>query len=376
LAGILTAGFFPIGATMLLQAGALGLTAAQRLTALFSSLPLVSWELAPPTLPLLALYYALLVGWLFGRPYRPVRTAALPLLLASIILAGFYPKLISRDTPTSVTFLDVGQGAATLLQLTEGQSILVDGGSDSRRASSFDLGEQVIAPFLRYRGLSRLDGLVISHDHADHYNGLPYIVEHFRPRTVWINSAESPSPGLKRIIGLAAAAGSQIRVPLPDEVLCGSPTAQLVCLGSFHLLPGRVDSENSRSLVLELRSGAHRIVLPGDIMAEDGELLLREKLTGEIAVLLAPHHGSDNSASQVLTRALRPAWIVVSAGAAPDGGFPGPELLAWCEANQTRVHRTGKEGAITFEITPTAISWRKLSRKGAPEVPGSGQEPP
>ncbi len=372
LAGVLASGIFPAAAKLLLQTGALGLSAAQSLAASLSTLPLASWKTAPPPLILFPLYYAVLAIFLFGRRQKVLGWVALPVLISIIGLAIYYPGRPHHASLTSATFLDVGQGAATLLELAEGQSILVDGGSISNGASDFDLGEQIIAPFLRYRGLTRLDAIVVSHDHADHYNGLPYIIENFRPRTVWLNATDDLSPGLAQIKALAEGIGSSIRVPTQGEILLETPTSKLTCLSSFHLSTARSEPENSRSLVLELQSWEQKIILPGDIMAEEGEELRRVGLARNSTVLLAPHHGSDNSASLILTRAFRPAWVVVSAGPAPNENFPGPELLAWCGANHTQLHQTGIKGAITFNLGPEGATWQKISAKaGNDERAGS-----
>jgi competence protein ComEC len=372
LVGVLVSTLFPTAAEILLQTGALGLTAAQTLASILASLPLASWQTAPPPLILIPLYYATLAILLFGRRQKMLSRLALPLLVLAIGLTIYFPGRPPRDSQSSATFLDVGQGAATLLELAEGQSILVDGGSITNGDGEFDLGEQIIAPFLRFRGLTRLDALVVSHDHADHYNGLPYIIKNFRPRKVWLNRTTDLSPGLAQIMALAEAAGSSIRVPEQGEILLETPTSKLTCLSSFHLSAAGSYSENSRSLVLELQSWGQRIILPADIMTEEGEILRRAGLAQDCAVLLAPHHGSDNSASLVLSRACRPAWLVISAGSGSSENFPGPELLAWSADNQTRLHRTGVEGAISFNLGPNAVTWQKISAKaGTGELTGN-----
>jgi competence protein ComEC len=344
------------------------LNVARHLAAGLASLPLVSWQTAPPSLLLLPLYYAFLAALLLGRHRPRLRLTALPMLLSIIVLALWHPSPAKLDGLTRATFLDVGQGAATLLELADSRTILIDGGSTSG-AKDFDPGEQIIAPFLRSRGLGRLDAIVISHDHADHYNGLPYIIKNFRPQTLWVNATTGISSPLKEILALAEAAGSQIKVPDQGTNLITTPKARLACLSQFHQAGDRSASENSRSLVLELVSDGHRIILPGYIMAEDAEVLRRSGMAPKCSVLLAPHHGSDNSASLTLTRDSRPAWVVVSAGAGSKNNFPGPDLLSWCSANHTRVYRTGDEGAISFSLGPEGITWRKLSAKA-----GSGAQ--
>src|SRR5690625_6411458 len=84
----------------------------------------------------------------------------------------------------SVIFFDVGQVDAALVTTPNGKNILIDAGP---RGIGYDAGERIIAPNLRFLGISRLDVVVISHPHSDHLGGLPYLMRNFAVGEVWHN---------------------------------------------------------------------------------------------------------------------------------------------------------------------------------------------
>src|SRR5262249_32358476 len=90
-------------------------------------------------------------------------------LVAAVVGLSFWPLMAPGDGRLRITFLDVGQGDATLVELPEGRRILIDGGPGGARR--FDVGERVLAPFLWNRFVSRLDAVALTHSDSDHSGG-------------------------------------------------------------------------------------------------------------------------------------------------------------------------------------------------------------
>lgn len=357
----LLSSWLPSAATSLLELGGLSLAGAEWLNGQLAGLPVNSWQ--PPLMPLAAIpfYYLGLAGLLLSRnslAARAVAAASLAMVLGLLIS----PPVISSPSETRVTFLDVGQGNATLLEFPGGRNILVDGGSSG--SDNYDVGAEVILPYLQYSGIRELEGLVITHDHGDHLNGLATIIDRFPPATVWTNDNAVKSVALTAVLDKATRHGAKIKVPAQGENILSAPDNLLTCLSNHHLRSYGGLPENRRSLVLRLTSRERTFLLPGDIMAADGESLLADGESLGCDVLLAPHHGSDNSASLVLAGAGRPKRLIVSAGGYDGGKFPGRKVQEWCGQNGVAIHRTGDLGAITFTVGPAGLSWRRLSAKG------------
>lgn len=362
LSASLLSGWFPSVATSLLELGSLGLAGAGWLNTALAGLPVNTWQ--PPIMPMAVIpfYYLFVAALLISRHSLPARTISAAAFAVLVVLMIFPPGAPTNNGATRVTFLDVGQGSATLLELPGGRNILVDGGSSG--GEDYDVGAQVIAPFLHHLGIRALEAVVITHDHSDHHNGLATVIDQFQPATVWTNAAVKRSAELTAILDQASIRGATIKVPAPDQNILAAPDNLLTCLSRHHLQAFAELPENRRSLVLRLNSRNHIFLLPGDIMAEDGRNLQEEGESLHCEVLLAPHHGSDNSASLLLGEAGRPKLLIVSAGGYEGGKFPGKKVKEWCRQNGVDIHRTGTAGAITFTVGPEGLSRQLLSAKG------------
>ncbi len=356
--------WLPNIAAFILGIGALGLRSADLITSALAAIPFTSHILPPPALATIATYYLIAGALLFFKSSRTVKVAAaLTMILIMSIPTGSFYRGKDPDL-TRITFLDVGQGSATLLELPGNVNILLDGGGSS--SPRFNPGEQIIGPFLWHQSLRRLDALVISHGHQDHYNGLEFIIRKFKPAEVWINGSEEESREYLNILQAAAETGAKIRVPDKGTVIATGGAAKLTSISNLHLRQDPDLPPNSRSLVIKLEVAGKKIILPGDIMADDGQILINQGVDLQCDVLLAPHHGSRYSAGYQLVKAGNPKWLVVSAGFFNSDNFPNPEFTEWCRQQGTKMLNTATSGAITFTLgTDGQLGWQTISEKSA-----------
>ena len=255
------------------------------------------------------------------------------------------------DTLT-VTFLDVGQGDAAVIEAPGGAVMLIDGGGT--RDGQFDTGARIVEPFLRARGISRLDVVALSHPHPDHLNGLFRILQRFPVGAFWSSGDDGHNPEYRRLIALAEARG----VPRPEITPTALGAAQVVPLGPF--LDGRIAAPpgltvNDASLVLRVAFAGRSLLFAGDLEADgEGELAGQRSLgqTVRSDVLKVPHHGSRTSSSDDLLDAVEPELAVMSLGWRNQFHFPAPEVLARYAARGARTLRTDRDGAITVTVAP------------------------
>ncbi|MEN8142494.1 MAG: DNA internalization-related competence protein ComEC/Rec2 [Thermodesulfobacteriota bacterium] len=364
LAGLLCSILSPELGAALFRLGSFGLAAADNLTAFLASFPYGAHVLTPPTLVRIAAYY-LLAGFLLFRPATNMTKGVIAvflILLLAVPSAGFYLKK-QQDLPR-VTFIDIGQGSATLLEMPGEVNILIDGGGSA--SERFDPGEQIIAPFLWQRKIKTLAAIVITHAHQDHYNGLEFIIRNFKPAVIWANGSAPKSIAYQNILRSAEIAGATIKVPVEDSIISSCGPAKLTCLSDLHLRKSPDLSENNRSLVLKLQAPGLNIIFPGDIEAEDGQHLIKKQgdnLNSDI--LLAPHHGSRFSAGYQLVQETKPQWVVVSASAIKKDFFPDPDFAIWLKEKKIKMITTGDYGSVTFTVTAdNKTSWQPISPKG------------
>jgi len=109
-----------------------------------------------------------------------------------------------------VTTIDVGQGDSILLVSPSGQTLLVDAGGLPRWAhSELDIGEDVVSPYLWWRGFRKLDAVAITHAHTDHMAGMTAVLANFRPTELWLGSDEA-STEMKAVVKKARELGVHV----------------------------------------------------------------------------------------------------------------------------------------------------------------------
>ncbi len=336
---------------------------AQRMAAWFAAWE-PEWPIpAPPTWLALLFASALLSAMIalrFGRWWAAGPLAATLASAALIIIHPFAPDQLLGEL--EVTLLDTGQSECLLLGLPQGGFVLVDAGGTPGRPGQtgrFDAGQDLIAPYLRQRGIRRLEEMVITHLHEDHAGGAPYLIRSFRPAR--FRTSYTPNhPAWRRLAQElhrtgatihSAEEGSQwswgeVRVralaPSPEQRWRGKPS-------------------NNDSLVLLLRFRRRSILLTGDIEKGAADRLAGDGLLERVDVLKMPHHGAKSALSEPMLDATRPAVALISAGWRNSFGFPHPETLEALRARRAIPLRTDLRGTITVRTNGVWLSFESHS---------------
>jgi competence protein ComEC len=315
---------------------------------------------------------AVLALWGAAARGRARQLALLAAALAAVagaasLLGRGWARVHGRDA--RVTFLDVGQGDAAVIEAPGGAVMVVDGGGTFD--GGFDPGERIVEPFLRARGIARLDVVALSHPHPDHMGGLARLVERFAIGALWTSGDDGRNPEYGRL--LAAARARRVPVPVPAAARLGpllvEPLGPFVAAADGDRVgppPGL--SVNDASLVLRVSFGGRAVLLPGDLEADgEGELVGRRALGQAVAadILKVPHHGSRTSSTPELVEAVAPDLAVISLGWRNRFRFPAPEVVARYEAAGARVLRTDRDGAISVTIAPDG-RMRVTCERGCP----------
>ncbi len=253
-----------------------------------------------------------------------------------------------------MTAIDVGQGDSILLITPEGRTLLIDaGGIPQWMHSDFDLGEQVVSPYLWNRGFDRLDLVVITHPHADHLGGMPAVIANFHPRELWI-SIDHPVGQLAPIVAQARRAGMQVSLKKEgDQFDYGG--------AHFHMLaPGRDQitgamRPNDDCLVFTAAYRGTTALLEGDA-ERPAERRVVEEHPGEAMLLKVAHHGSASGTSDDLLAAIHPRYAVISVGARNVYGHPRREVLERLQQAGVKTYRTDVQGAVSFYLDGRSVT--------------------
>jgi competence protein ComEC len=247
-----------------------------------------------------------------------------------------------------VTYLDVGQGNAALVEFPEGKTMLVDGGGFGDNAS-FDVGERIVAPFLWKNKIKKVDKIVLSHPHADHLNGLLYVLENFSVGKIISSHYPADSANYQRFLGIIEDRG--IAHPGFSEI-SRKKNINGVDLVIYHPCSNRgaPSNPNNGSIVLKLAFNGISFLFPGDIeSAAEAEVTGRAGSNLHSTFLLSPHHGSSTSSNPVFLDAVNPESIIISARR-DRFGLPSEEVINRYNQRGYNVYRTEEHGAIRITV--------------------------
>lgn len=282
--------------------------------------------------------------------------------LAVLLLWG-HIVIPTHSSEMVVAFLDVGQGAAALVESPCGTNILIDGGGDSPpREEPGKTGEMVLLPFLRRQGIRRIELAVVSHPHEDHFGGLLPLVEEIPVNTLLVSPAEGESPYYEDLLERAAAQGIHIERAGAGRAWGAASGLRLETLGPPQkLIEGTGSDLNNNSLVFKLSYGEASFLFCGDIENEGARELLRQKSHLGADVLLVPHHGAFMELLPELLRAVKPRYAVISVG--PNTfGHPHPDTLAALEEAGVKVLRTDLHGSVIFRTDGSRLEVETMQK--------------
>jgi competence protein ComEC len=309
-----------------------------------------------PDLAQLALYGSV-VGVTFG--WRTLGRWRKPLLAAAVVAMALLAarSVLPRPAVLRVTFLDVGQGDAIFVEFPNGRRLLIDTGPAMR---DYDTGERVIVPFLRARGITRIDDVLVTHCDADHSGGMSYLFSHVAAGRLMLSRAREEQPDYRRGAAAAAASGAVVDTVSGHDTLAGIAP----CSGFVF---GRADSAghgNDASLVAVIRYGDHSFFFSGDMGPELEDTLLARGLLQRCTVLKAPHHGSRINSTPAIIGRLLPRYCVITVGEHNRFGHPSPEVVSGYRRAGAAVYRTDQCGAVIMETDGRVLRVRTMTDEG------------
>lgn len=249
--------------------------------------------------------------------------------------------LYSDQRLFEISVLDVGQGDAILFETPTGQVMLVDGGPDKTILRR--LGEEL--PFWE----RRIDIIVVTHPHEDHYGGFESIIERYAVGVLLLTGIEARSQSYQQFIKTIQEKNIPIYVvEKPEQVSLGE--VRVTIIYPDHSLKNHwLSNLNNSSIVTKVSYKEMDILLSGDAEEEEeAELVgLGTNLTADI--LKVGHHGSDTSSTEAFIQAVKPEIAVISSGKGNKYGHPSLRTIKRLERFGISVRRTDTEGTIHFK---------------------------
>jgi competence protein ComEC len=258
-------------------------------------------------------------------------------LCAILIFSLLASPSRSQGNNLRVSFINVGQGDSALLQDSNQEEVLIDGGPVSA-------GPTVVA-YLKSQSVQDIDVIVASHNDADHIGGLIDVLNSDIPVKAIIYNGEPVTT--TTYLNFANAMKAHGLTPTPaafgQEYTWGQVSADV--LNPQSPLNG---SQNEDSIVLLLTYDQVHFLFPGDVGSSTEGTILAEGTPVAGDVLKVAHHGSKYSSSASFLEAVKPRYAVISVGQ-NSYGHPAPETLERLAAAGAHVYRTDQQGTILFE---------------------------
>ena len=245
---------------------------------------------------------------------------------------------VSADS-SKVHFIDVGQGDSELVELPNGQTMLIDAGTPQS-------GNQV-ANEIKSLGYSRIDYLVATHPHADHIGGMAEIINSFDIGEIYMPKVSTTTATYENLLDEIAAKGLSIHTAKAGVTIAADNTFSVQIISP--MLDDYADI-NDWSVIIRYNTASKNVLFTGDA----GKDVIRDTNPGKIDVLKVSHHGSRTGTDEALATELSPAYAVISCGLNNSYGHPHEEVLDALKG--TQLYRTDLQGTIDMTIDANGIS--------------------
>ena len=312
-------------------------------------LPVGMWTPGQPSKPVIAGYYLVIFllvlvekqlikrekRWKIRKIFPGMELCSMLLLL--LLMAHPWQQ---RE---KITFLDVGQGDASLLQ-SGGQTLLLDGGSTSQK----NVGTYVILPYIKQQGISCLEAVVLTHTDQDHINGVTEVLEEGKKGWLTVKNLMYPywmegTEQGKQLKKLAEEAGASCRkIRAGDRLTIGKAEAVVL----YPKEQEKIAEPNAGSLVLFWKWEGVRAMFTGDLPEEKERELLQNLPACEI--LQVGHHGSATSTCREFLEQVQPSLAVISCAMKNRYGHPSPDTVDRLKKTGCEIRYTMRSGAITI----------------------------
>ncbi len=272
--------------------------------------------------------------------YKKINKYISTFLLSSLLSLSSVSQVLASNL--IVNFIDIGQGDSELIQLPDGKNILIDAGD--REAS------QKLLTFFKDRKIKKLDLVIISHPHLDHYGGLLGVIKEIPVTQVYDSGAPTSSTTYLTLLKKFSEKKTKFTIVRKGQDFNFSDNIKLKIISPEDpLLKNTKSDANNASIVAKLTYNKVSFLFTGDIENEVQEKILSQSKNDLKAdILKVAHHGSRYTSSKEFLDTVNPKVAVISSGQGNSYNHPHQETLERLSANKIKLYRTDMQGDIVI----------------------------
>ena len=283
-------------------------------------------ELPKPSIYLIIIYYAIITLLLINKK-----------CFISLLTTIFIHKISINFNPNmEILFLDVSQGDSILLHYPHNKyNILIDTGGNY----NYEISKNIIIPYLKSKGINKIDYLILTHGDYDHMGESINLIENFKVEKVIFNCG--PYNDLEKEL---------IKVLEKKKIKYYSCIKELnIDKNKLQFLNTKeYDNENDNSSVIYFNYYNYKFLFMGDASTEREKDILEKYNLKDVDFLKVGHHGSNTSSSEEFINSINPKYSLISVGKNNRYGHPNKEVLD--TLNDSKIYRTDQDGSIMFKI--------------------------
>lgn len=333
-------------------------------------IPYQMWIAGKPSLIWILFLYCSVLLSLYILDVGKRKSAIFLTLLIPALLFSFRHY---AQSDLQITYINVGQGDSILVELPRREAVyLIDTGGLLRfeteqwkaRNELYEVGRQVVVPYLKGKGISSIDVLILTHADADHVEGADELLKEIHVKEIHVTPNSIHNATMNDL--LKEATDRNIKI---FEKYSGH-NWQIGGIQFMYLSPFELEYEgNNDSLVLLMQQGNFKALFTGDL-EEAGELELIKQYPTElknITILKAGHHGSKTSSAEAFLTHTGPRLTIFTAGKDNRYKHPSKEVIERMNALQLPYVVTGLDGTIEITIRNDVIRFNKWNKKSNAE---------
>ncbi|TCS83772.1 DNA internalization-related competence protein ComEC/Rec2 [Tepidibacillus fermentans] len=327
---------------------------------------------------IVVLLYCILIWWLIRREirdsfisYRVKRYLFFFEKVFLILSIGlWFGFILLSPEEARVTMIDVGQGDSFLIESPQGKSILIDSGGTlsftkesewEKRRDPFQVGEDIVLPYLHDQEIKVLDYAVLTHEDADHLEGYLALVDQIPIRWFIVGEGFPRTELGEELYTKLNQKQIPIKVVKKGESHLSLDQNSTITFLSLGLRPE--EKENNQSLITYVKLYQTQFLFMGDLEQKGENQLIQNYSLSTVDFLKVGHHGSQTSTTPTLLDHLHPREALISVGMHNRYGHPSEEVISRLKENQIDIWRTDQDGAIIVHVNPKGYEIEKTLRK-------------